>query len=286
MNPMSVVSDTSSSAAARRLDGDWSHWRGWRFLARSAGLAVLAMIYFPLVWLALMSISRDPLSGIPYPLSGDHYRALFTDPRWLAPFGASLVIALLVGIVCAVVATLVGRAVPRSKRAGTLLLIFVLPLFVPGMSMGAALFIFTRSILGLKLGFWSIFLGHFVWAFPFALLILLVLTTRFDHRLVEAGHDLGASSWRVFWDIEFPLLMPAIVGAGLFGFLLSFNEVLRTIFLRGTAQTMPVWNWIMAASQQSQVPIIFALATLVLLVTLPLLASVFWLLFVRLDKSA
>lgn len=268
-----------------RTSNDWSYWPFWKSAAKWAGIAMIAVIYFPLFWLALMSISRNPLSGIPMPLSFEHYEALFADTQWIEPFVASLVIGLIVGLSCAVVATLVGRAIPQSRRPGTLLLLFILPLFVPGMSMGAALFIFTRSILGLKLGFWSIFLGHFVWAFPFALLIILVLTTRFDHRLVEAGRDLGASSWQIFRDIEFPLLMPAIVSAGLFGFLLSFNEVLRTIFLRGTAQTMPVWNWIMAASQQSQVPIIFSLATIVLLVTLPLLAAVFWLLFVRLDRS-
>lgn len=264
---------------------DWSYWRGWRVLAKWGGLLLICLIYFPLVWLGLMSISDQPLSGIPYPLSLQHYAALFADLRWLAPFGVSLLIAALVGLVCAVVATLVGRALPHARKPGTILLFLVLPLFVPGMSMGAALFIFLRSFLGLKLGFWSIFLGHFVWAFPFALLIILVLTTRFDHRLVEAAKDLGASRLQTFWDIEFPLLLPGIVGAGTFGFLLSFNEVLRTIFLRGTETTMPVWNWAMASSQQSQVPIIFALATIVLLVTLPLLAGAFWLLFARLDKS-
>lgn len=85
--------------------------------------------------------------------------------------------------------------------------------------------------------------------------------------------------------IEFPLLRPAIIGAGLFGFLLSFNEILRTIFLRGTETTMPVYNWTMAASQQSQVPIIFALATILLAVTLPLLGGAFWLLYARMDKD-
>lgn len=235
--------------------------------------------------LALLSISANPLSGIPGPISLDHYRALFANTGWRMPMVASLVIGLIVGLVCAVVATLVGRAEPNARRLGRLLLMFVLPLFVPGMSMGAALFIFTRSILDLKLGFWSIALGHLVWAFPFALLIILVLTSRFDHRLVEAGRDLGASNWRVFWDIEFPILMPGIVSAGLFGFLMSFNEVMRTIFLRGTDETMPMWNWVQAAAQQSQVPIIFALATIVLMVTLPLLAATFWLLFARPDKS-
>lgn len=282
---MTTINDLPDTGVKARDDSEWSYWSGWKRLGKWGGLAMLFAIYFPLGWLALMSISERPLSGIPLPFSLEHYRALFADTRWFEPFGASVLIALGVGLVCAAVATMVGRSIPRTRKPGGLLLLFLLPLFVPGMSMGAALFIFGRSVLGLKLGFWSIFLGHFVWAFPFSLLIILVLTTRFDHRLVEAASDLGASPWRSFWDIEFPILTPGIIGAGLFGFLLSFNEVLRTIFLRGTEKTMPVWNWIMAASQQSQVPIIFSLATIVLLVTLPLLAGMFWLVFVRLDKS-
>jgi ABC-type spermidine/putrescine transport system permease subunit II len=261
-----------------------SYWRGWSALAKWGGYAVLSLTYLPLLWLALLSISERPLSGIPYPLSLANYRALGADSQWVPAFTASLIIATLVAIVCMVFATLVGRAIPHLRRPGGVVLIAVLPLFVPGMSMGAALFIFFRSFLGLKMGFWSIFVGHLVWAFPFSLLTVLVLATRFDHRLLEAAEDLGASRWQRFWDIEFPILRPGIVGAGLFGFLLSFNEVLRSIFLRGTETTMPIWNWFMAASQQSQVPIIFGLATVILLVTLPLLAGFFWLLFVRLER--
>lgn len=262
-----------------------SYWRGWPWLAKWGGYAVLVLTYFPLAWLALLSISQRPLSGIPYPLSFANYQSLADDPQWVKPLAASLVMASLVAVLCMVVATIVGRAIPQLARPGGVVLIAILPLFVPGMSMGAALFIFLRSFLGLKLGFWSIFVGHLVWAFPFSLLTVLVLATRFDHRLLEAAEDLGASRWQRFWDIEFPILRPGIVGAGLFGFLLSFNEVLRSIFLRGTDTTMPIWNWFMAASQQSQVPIIFGLATIVLLVTLPLLAGFFWLLFVKLDRG-
>ncbi len=262
-----------------------SYWPLWKALGKWGGIAMLALIYFPLVWLALLSISENPLSGIPGPFSVQHYHALFASDEWHEPMIASLSIGLMIGLICAVAATIVGRAVPNMRRPGRMLFLFVLPLFVPGMSMGAALFIFTRSVLELKLGFWSVALGHFVWAFPFSLLIVLVVTVRFDHRLVEAGRDLGASNWQTFRDIEFPILMPGIVSAALFGFLMSFNEVMRTIFLRGTAETMPVWNWLQAAAQQSQVPIIFSLATLVLLVTLPLLCGVFWLLFAKLNRT-
>jgi ABC-type spermidine/putrescine transport system permease subunit II len=257
----------------------------WRRLGKWGGFAMLALIYFPLVWLILLSISADPLGGIPGHFSLEHYRALFANSAWHKPMLASLTIATIIGLICAVAATIIGRALPTLNSPGRVLFMFVVPLFVPGMSMGAALFILLRAVFNLKLGFWSVALGHFVWAFPFALLIILVVTVRFDHRLVEAGRDLGASNWRVFWDIEFPILMPGIVSAALFGFLMSFNEVMRSIFLRGTAETMPIWSWVQAAAQQSQVPIIFSLASLVLIVTVPLLCGVFWLLFVRMNRT-
>jgi len=261
------------------------HTPVWTRLGKWSGFAMLALIYFPLLWLILLSVSQNPLGGIPGNMSLEHYHALFANKAWHKPMLASLAIAVTVGLICAVVATIIGRALPTLNSPGRVLFLFVIPLFVPGMSMGAALFIFVRAVLNLKLGFWSVALGHFVWALPFALLIVLVVTLRFDYRLIEAGKDLGASNWRVFRDIEFPLLMPGIVSAALFGFLMSFNEIMRSIFLRGTAETMPVWSWIQAAAQQSQVPIIFALASLVLLITLPLLCSVFLLLFARTDRA-
>ncbi len=275
----------ASAMHAQPQARSWSYWTGWPRVAKFVCSGALGFIYFPLLWLALMSVSAQPLSGMPLPLSLANYHALFASGNWLAPFGISVLIGLMVGAVTAVTATLVGRALPHSNRAGTLVLLAVLPLFIPGMSMGAAQFIFLRPMMGLTLGYWSIFLGHVVWAFPFSLLIVLVLTTRFDSRLVEAAADLGASGWRMFWDIEFPILRPGIVGAGTFGFLISFNEVQRSIFLRGTAETMPIWNWMMASSQQSQVPVIFCLETIVLAVVLPSLAALFWVLFVRMDKS-
>jgi ABC-type spermidine/putrescine transport system permease subunit II len=114
--------------------------------------------------------------------------------------------------------------------------------------MGSALFIFFRMALHLELGFWSIFLTQLIWALPFSLLLV-------------------------------------IVGAGLFSFLLSFSELPRSLFVRGLSTTMPIYNWAMAASQQSNVPIIIALTTLTVLLTLPLVGVLFWIMFVRLDSS-
>lgn len=266
----------------RRVSG----WPLWPALAKWLGLIVILLMYIPLVWLAVMSFSGRPLSGIPYPLTMEHYDELMGGfEKWGEPLYESVAMGVVTGLVCMVVATAVGRAMPRMRKPGGVMLIALIPLFVPGLTMGAALFIFIRSFLDLRLGLWSIFVGHLVWSLPFSLLLVLIIATRFDHRLLEAAQDLGATKWRRFWDIEFPILRPGIVGAGIFGFLLSFNELLRSIFLRGSETTMPIYNWTMTASHQSQVPIIFSLSTIILGATLPILGGFFWLLFARLDRG-
>lgn len=291
------MNGTAPRRVAATIDGQIGHggallwrrvsgWPLWPGLAKWLGLIVILLMYIPLVWLAVMSFSGRPLSGIPYPLTMEHYDELMGGfEKWGEPLYESVAMGVVTGLVCMVVATAVGRAMPRMRKPGGVMLVALIPLFVPGLTMGAALFIFIRSFLDLRLGLWSIFVGHLVWSLPFSLLLVLIIATRFDYRLLEAAQDLGATTWRRFWDIEFPILRPGIVGAGIFGFLLSFNELLRSIFLRGSETTMPIYNWTMTASHQSQVPIIFSLATIILGATLPILGGFFWLLFARLDRG-
>lgn len=259
--------------------------RTWTPVAKAAGVFGITMIYFPILWLMLLSLSSRPLSGLPYPLTLEHYVGLFTNSQWLTPLGASVLISLLVGLSCMIIATIVARTITRSGNPLPVMGLSLLPLFVPGLTMGSALFIFFRTALHLNLGFWSIFIAQLIWALPFCLLLVLVVASRFNLTLLDAAKDLGATRWQTFWDIEFPILRPGIVGAGLFGFLLSFSELPRSLFVRGQSTTMPIYNWAMAASQQSNVPIIFSLTTLTVLLTLPLIGLLFWMMFVRLDLN-
>ena len=95
---------------------------------------------------------------------------------------------------------------------------------------------------------------------------------------------LGANPWQRFWQIELPILRPGIVSAGIFGFLLSFNELPRSIYLRGVATTLPLFEWAQAASQTSSIPYLFALSTVILSVSLPLIGVVTWALFRRAEE--
>jgi len=272
----------STAGATARPGGRWRALADspvWPRAALAVGLAAIVLSYVPILWLALMSFSERPFSGLPWPLTLDWYREMAADRRWPGPMGLSLALAGAVAVICMVAATAVGRGIMRLRRPGGVLALAVVPLFVPGLTIGAALFLFFRSYLDLRLGVWSMLIGHVVWALPFALLLVVVMLSRFDRRLVEAAADLGASPRRIFLDIELPILRPAVVGAGLFGFLLSFTELMRSIFLRGTATSMPVFQWAQSSDHQSYVPISFALSTIILAVTLPVLGAFFWILF-------
>lgn len=255
--------------------------RRLRILAAILGTVMLLLSYAPLVWLALMSFSPDPLSGIPGTPTLQWYRTLLADQRWAEPLWTSIAFGCAVGIMCAVAGPIVAREIPHLKHRGALIAIFLLPLVIPGVLLGVGLFIYYRVVLGLTMGPWSLITGHFAWAFPFALLVLLINTARFDIRLREAASDLGASPWRAFLDIELPHMLPGVVGAALFGFLLSFNELSRSILLRGGSTTLPLYEWAQAGAHTSNVPLVFSLSTLVLAFSLVLISPSFWLLFGR-----
>jgi len=244
------------------------------------GATALTLLYIPILWLAIMSVSERPLSGVPWPLSTKWYDELAGETgKWLEPLELSLLIAAIVACGCMIMATIVGRVLPRLRWRGRLLIVFLIPIFVPGVVASGAMFMFYKALMGIKMGVWSLILGHLTWALPFTILAMLVVTTRFDYRLLEAARDLGASKWERFLQIELPLLKPGIVSSGFFGFLLSFNELPRSIFLRSGQQTLPIYLWAESASHVSSIPLIYALSTIVAVISIFLTVTALWLLF-------
>ena len=267
---MSEFTAANTATPAAQPSGTSSSIALWTKLTVTVGYIAVFLIYAPIVWLAVMSISERPLTGVPWPLTAEWYLKLYHDARWVEPIELSLLIAVIVALLCMLTATLVGRSLPAIRRRGGMLFTFLLPLFVPGIVLGVTIFMFYRSFLGLKTGVWSLVLVHFLWAFPFSLLGMLVVSVRFDHRLVEAAADLGANAWQRFWHIEFPALKPGIIAAAFFGFLLSFNELERSILLRGGETTLPLYSWFQTASHTSNVPLVYALSTIITAVSLVL----------------
>ncbi|MDG2475099.1 MAG: ABC transporter permease [Paracoccaceae bacterium] len=251
-----------------------------RLIPVTLGSLALFFIYFPIFWLMLLSFSAEPLTGIP---GGWHFEwyvdmvygadrregeAFVGDFQLKEPLTKSIVIATLTSLLCMVSAVLVGRSLPKMKSQGLLLFGFLVPLMVPGIVVGIGMFLFFRIGLGIKMGTWSLALAHFVWAFPFCLLVILVVVSRLDQRILEAARDLGATKTQTFFQIELPIIKPGIFAAGFFGFLLSFNELPFSIFMRKGDMTLPIYLWIQSGAHNSSVPLIFALSTIITIISM------------------
>ncbi|MBC2627516.1 ABC transporter permease subunit, partial [Salmonella enterica subsp. enterica serovar Typhimurium] len=97
------------------------------------------------------------------------------------------------------------------------------------------------------------------WTLPFGVLIMFAVFNRFSPAYEEAARDLGASSWQTFRHVVLPMIAPSLVGVGLFGFTLSYDEFARTLMTSGTYNTLPLEIYGMTTNVTT--PVLYALGT-------------------------
>ena len=234
--------------------------------------AILVLLYLPLVPPLLTSVSptgRNPA------LAG-------WTLRWYGQLGQNpVLVALLTGLITPFLALCAAMAVRELRIPRLVLLLLLLPLFIPGVTMGLANALFFTQ-LGVSPSLTTIVIVHVLWALPFAFLIILTAMSSFDPVYLEAAYVHGAARLRAFFDVELPLIAPGVAGSATFSIILSFNETVRTALVQGPHNTVQTFIW----SRYLQVgltPPIYALMSIMILLTLALIVI---LLFFTLRRRA
>jgi ABC-type spermidine/putrescine transport system permease subunit II len=155
------------------------------------------------------------------------------------------------------------RAGRRARRWYDLLVI--LNVILPEVVFASAMFLlFIR--LHLPLGLPAVIIGHSVWNTAYAILIIQARISALDPALEEAAADLGAGPMQVFGRVTIPGLLPGIVVAGLLAFTFSFDDVVTSFFLAGSAvNTLPLQ--ILGMIRFRVTPEVNAIGTLAMVVT-------------------
>ena len=225
----------------------------------------LVFIYGPMIAMFILSF-QGRRGGTSFPMRGTsfYWWQKLVEPSTVGDMqGAllrSLILALIVMVITALFSTMLAMAF-RKRFVGSNLLFYTVMagLMVPGILLSLGLATLLREI-GIPAAWWSSALGvHVVWTLPFGFLVMMAVFNRFDTSLEEAARDMGADEWAVFKEITFPLILPGIVAAGLFGFTLSYDEFARTTLLAGEFNTLPLD--INASMTQRIRPTLFALGT-------------------------
>jgi putative spermidine/putrescine transport system permease protein len=220
-----------------------------RLIGRIALLAAAtvgyAVILTPLLFVCWLSFFANEI--VTFPPQGYTLRwfaHLFDQNNFVSGFLTSLqvgVAAMVGGLVLGIPASLVlaRRRFFAREALNTLL---VLPLVVPGIVAGTAIYVFQIEVelamelplLGSRAG---LVLAHIMITIPWTVRLLTASLGGVDRSIEEAAQNLGATPFQTFWRVTLPTIKPGIVAAALFSFIVSFGNLEMTLFLVAPGQT-------------------------------------------------
>lgn len=264
-------------------------------LAMFFALFVLFM-YGPMLVIVVLSFQGSE-GGLTLPLRGLslYWFHKLAEGLGVVDIGAalrrSLGLGLAVMVFTVVLSVLAGLAF-RKKLAGGNALFFVvvasliMPSIIVSLGIGLEFRLLDTGIkkalkslgmvpalegYGTALGLFTSALGaHLTWTLPFGLLIMFAIFNRFNPAYEEAARDLGATPWQGFRHVVLPLIAPSVVGIGMFGFTLSWDEIARTSQAIGDVNTLPLE--LQGLTTTVTTPAIYALGTVTTLVSFLVMA--------------
>ncbi|GDY62451.1 ABC transporter permease [Streptomyces avermitilis] len=230
--------DASMTARRPRGAGQWA-------LLGAVLATVAVLLVLPLAVLVQRSFDAPGGHGFAY------YRALTHDDGGtflVAPItaiGTSLQYALAATAVAVLIGGLAAAALTR-RDAGRLVrgfdALLMLPLGVSAVTVGFGFLIaLDKPPLNLR-GSWILVpLAQALVGVPFVVRTMLPVLRAVDERLREAASVLGASPWRVWREVDLPMVRRALLVAAGFAFAVSLGEFGATVFIaRPDNPTLPV----------------------------------------------
>lgn len=261
-----------------------SRGKGFWPLAMVFALFVL-FLYGPVITIFVLSF-QGPGGGLTFPMRGlslHWYRELWQG-LGVVDIGAALRRSLALGVVVMLLTVVLslGAGLAFRKRlvgADALFYVTVASLIMPSIIVSLGIGLQFRLLDGAiqwalqavgatgtleafttSLGLYTSGLGaHLTWTLPFGLLIMFAVFNRFNPAFEEAARDQGATPWQSFWHVVLPIVAPSVVGIGMFGFTLSWDEIARSSQAIGDLNTLPLE--LQGLTTTVTTPAIYALGT-------------------------
>lgn len=204
----------------------------------------VALLYFGLLFplVVVLAVSFNPTSAFAVPTSGISlrwYQAFFSSASFThSMFAVSLPVASVAAAVATVLGTLAAIAITRLRFRGRNLVetLFLTPLLVPTILLGAALYIFYSRI-GIAGTIGALMMAHILIAVPYVIRVVCAGLAGIDPRLEEAAMSLGAGPVTAFVKVVIPLLRSSLVSGAIFAFLISFGDINVALFVSGPQTT-------------------------------------------------
>lgn len=211
-------------------------------------LAILTIVFLLAPIFVIIAVSFNDTALFSFPpqrWSLRWYHALWDSRAWREAGWLSLWLASVVALASLALGVPAAYGLARGHFAGRGLVeaLLVSPMVVPVIVLALGLYMLF-SAAGLIGSAFSLFLAHTLLALPVVVVIVGAAFRRQDGAVELAARSCGASFPRAFWHVVLPSVRPAVISAGIFAFLTSFDEVVLTLFLGGPrTTTIPKKIW-------------------------------------------
>ncbi|MDX1819375.1 MAG: ABC transporter permease subunit [Paracoccaceae bacterium] len=179
---------------------------------------------------------------------------VFHEDPILRAIGTSVIIGLAVSTLSVAVGTTNAFLFNRYQFRGRSLLyvLMLLPLVIPGIVLAISILVFSSTmanaaweaaeidIQALRPGLLLVILGQFSFVTTIATLVIAARLQKFDRTLEEAALNLGATRLTAVRTITLPYLAPAMIGAFVVSFLMSFENFNTTLMLVGSDSPLTI----------------------------------------------
>ena len=190
--------------------------------------------------------------------------------------GEALVQSLLVASASALASVALGLPAGRAlglyrfRGKDTLSILLMLPVIVPPLSVAMGLHLWFLR-LGLAETYTGVVLVHLAFCLPYAVFVLWGVFSNYNPEFEDQARSLGASRREVLLRVTLPMVLPGVVVAGLFAFLLSWSQYLSTLIIGGgRITTLPLLLFALMGSGDrpvaAAVSLVFVLPSLAALV--------------------
>lgn len=261
------------------------------YLLGAVFVAFVLFLYGPMFGIFVLSF-QGPEGGLTFPLRGLslHWFAKLFEGIGVIDIGAafrrSLALGAVVMVLTMLLSLLAGLAFRKRFKGSTLVFYvsiasLIMPSIIVSLGIGLQFRLIDTGIKALAesfgwtgllesyttaMGLYSSGLGaHLTWTLPFGLLIMFAVFNRFNPAYEEAAADLGATPWQRFRHVVLPMIAPSLIGVGMFGFTLSWDEIARSSQAIGDVNTLPLE--LQGLTTTVTTPVIYALGTLTTLVS-------------------
>lgn len=255
---MATIAPDARLASARPRRTDWS-----RVATHLVLIAACLTILLPVLWTMRTSFANRALAYQPATLlfrpTLDNYAAIFVEEPFLKFFWNSLWIATASAAASLAVGSLAAYAIARFRTGGQPLSFTVLGTqMLPPVALVIPFYLLAQRLDLLDKG-WALAIVYLSFNLPFVVWILIGFFQGIPRELEEAALVDGCDRWLAFRQVVLPLALPGLLAAGVFAFVLSWNEFLFALVLTGReSKTLPVALAGLMSSQGNQIGAICA----------------------------